>query len=237
MDRDDYRNKEDEVEVLDKNYDEDENYVPDRYINGAPIYYTTSQVAEKLNENPSTIRYWCDEFEQYLKVRKSGRNRMFTKLDIEKLEYIRELLKGQNLTIRQVKEFLSTPEAMVMQPFSLEKDRIYIAAIGQIITNELDRRFNELQSNLMDYIDKKLNFVDKMDSTIKFNNMKVIEEIQEQIQKEFEKQIKKDNDKMTEIEKMIIEREERLNNYIAEKFRQTEPERPKSGFFSRLFGK
>jgi DNA-binding transcriptional MerR regulator len=236
MEKKDLHIDRDNVEVDEKDH------TPDRHINGEPIYYTTSQVAERLNENPSTIRYWCDEFEPYLKIRKSGRNRMYTKLDIKKLEYIRELLKVQNLTIRQVKEYLSTPEAMVMQPVSLEKDHVFLAALGKIVSNELDRRFAMMQENLMDYMEKKFTYMSSLETFIRINQKEILFEIKEQMRSEFEKQGKKQNEKMAELDRIILEREERLNNYIAEKFRQkeVENEKPKQGLFAmfaRLFGK
>lgn len=119
------------------------------YINGEPKYYTTGQVAKILGENESTIRFWCDEFDHFLNIRRSGRNRQFTATDIKKLEYIRYLLRQENFTIKQVKEFLSTKEAALMQPIHKEREQFIINALSQVIVSEIAQRFTTLEDNIV----------------------------------------------------------------------------------------
>lgn len=212
-----------------------------RYINGSPIFYTTGQVAEIMGENDSTIRYWCDEFQEFLKIRKTGRNRMFTKLDIEKLKYIRELLRVQNLSIRQVKEYLSTPEAAALQPIKMEKEKVFMTALAQVLSTELDQRFSLLEDRIISYIEHKLDTMIQQQSNIETvisnSHKELVEEVKKEIQNEFQNIGNQSQKILTDMEKQILEREERLNKYIAEKFRQLEPQQEKKGFFQRLFGK
>ena len=58
-------NNEEKVEFEIVNNENNEN---DRIIRGEPLYYTTGQVAEMLGEPDSTIRFWCDEFDEFLKT-------------------------------------------------------------------------------------------------------------------------------------------------------------------------
>ncbi|QPW62045.1 MerR family transcriptional regulator [Clostridium botulinum] len=68
------------------------------------LTYKTPEVAEILNENESTIRYWCDCFSDYIHIEREGRNRKFTKENIDDLAYTRDLLKKERLTIKQAQK-------------------------------------------------------------------------------------------------------------------------------------
>lgn len=124
----------------------------DTTINGEPLYYSTGQVAEKLEESESTVRYWCDEFDEALQIKRHGRNRSFTKRDIEKLEYIKYLLKVEKLKVRQVQEFLQREEAKMMSPVPKDKEEFFIRAVSQIVVTEMEQRFRSLEDRIMERI-------------------------------------------------------------------------------------
>lgn len=72
------------------------------------IYYTAVQVAEILGETDSTIRSWCKDsaLGEVLNIKKvNGRNK-FTKNDIEKLRFVKEL-RDRNYSISQTREYIS----------------------------------------------------------------------------------------------------------------------------------
>lgn len=72
------------------------------------IYYTAVQVAEILGETDSTIRSWCKDsaLGEVLNIKKvNGRNK-FTKRDIEKLKFVKEL-RDRNYSISQTREYIS----------------------------------------------------------------------------------------------------------------------------------
>lgn len=72
------------------------------------VYYTAVQVAEILGETDSTIRSWCKESSlgDVLNIKKvNGRNK-FTKNDIEKLKFVKEL-RDRNYSISQTREYIS----------------------------------------------------------------------------------------------------------------------------------
>jgi len=134
----------------------------DRIIRGEPLYYTTGQVAEMLGESDSTIRFWCNEFDEFLKIEKtgpSGKRRQFTSTDIKKLEYIKYLLKEENLSIKQVKEFLSSPEAEKMQPITKEKQKILIEALANAIASQIEESIEKRMDKL---INDKLNYIENI---------------------------------------------------------------------------
>lgn len=72
------------------------------------VYYTAVQVAEILGETDSTIRSWCKDsaLGEVLNIKKvNGRNK-FTKNDIEKLKFVKEL-RDRNYSISQTREYIS----------------------------------------------------------------------------------------------------------------------------------
>ncbi|MCT4639629.1 MAG: MerR family transcriptional regulator [Bacteroidales bacterium] len=63
------------------------------------LFHSIGEVAEMLNVNTSTIRYWEKEF-SILKPKKNKKgNRMFTNQDLDNLKLIYHLVKVQKLTI------------------------------------------------------------------------------------------------------------------------------------------
>jgi DNA-binding transcriptional MerR regulator len=69
------------------------------------LYYDTNQAAEKLNVNPSKIRFYEKKFN--LKFKRCGRERQITEEDIEKLRVlIEERSKGKR-TIKGTEELIN----------------------------------------------------------------------------------------------------------------------------------
>lgn len=66
------------------------------------------QVAEMTSLPPATIRYYDQQFEEYLGVRRGpGRRRLFTPEAVARIEEVRRLLKDEGLSIRQARARLS----------------------------------------------------------------------------------------------------------------------------------
>ncbi|NPA43369.1 MAG: MerR family transcriptional regulator [Chlorobi bacterium] len=61
-------------------------------------YYRIHEVARMLGLEQSTLRYWEKEFPS-LKPRRHGNERLYTRRDIELLEYLKYLLKEEKYTI------------------------------------------------------------------------------------------------------------------------------------------
>lgn len=77
----------------------------DNIINGRKLYYSTSQVSQMISETDSTIRFWCSKFKDIIKIEMSGSHRKFSEDNIEKLKYIKRLLREDHFSINQVIEF------------------------------------------------------------------------------------------------------------------------------------
>lgn len=71
------------------------------------LLYTMGEVAQKLGENPSAVRYWSNYFEQFVKPQRNAKgNRLYHPEDIETLRQIQYLLKNQGLTLEGARQRL-----------------------------------------------------------------------------------------------------------------------------------
>ncbi|NLK07934.1 MAG: MerR family transcriptional regulator [Firmicutes bacterium] len=77
---------------------------------------TLSQAASDVGVEPSTIKYWCEEFSNFIRpARTQGGHRRFNEQDIQDLLYLRRLLHEQNFSIKQAKAYLNEPEDLSIE--------------------------------------------------------------------------------------------------------------------------
>jgi DNA-binding transcriptional MerR regulator len=70
-------------------------------------YYQMRDVSRILDIPASTIRFWEDNFPQLKPSRSSGGHRAYDHSQLERLKYIKSLLKEEGLTIEGAKKRLS----------------------------------------------------------------------------------------------------------------------------------
>jgi len=91
-----------------------------------PIY-TIGIIAKSLNVHPATLRIW--ERKGLIKPARLGKNRFYSKCDIDRLEYIKELLQNKRINIEGVKGILSTTrcwEVKQCKPKERETCKVYL---------------------------------------------------------------------------------------------------------------
>ena len=70
---------------------------------------TITEVAEQTGLPASTIRYYDQQFGEFLGIeRGSGRKRLFDDQSLKRLEKAHHLLKEEGLSLKQVRQFLQT---------------------------------------------------------------------------------------------------------------------------------
>lgn len=121
------------------------------------LYYTIGEVAEMLQTTSSQLRYWSGEFDLNVRKNRKG-DRLFQKVDLDKLRFIQKLLKDEGYTIEGAKKRLkniskakltqiadelpsnarSIEEAPNSQMSSLINDLKSIKGKLEILKNDLD---------------------------------------------------------------------------------------------------
>lgn len=97
--------------------------------------YSVKDVAQRLEVPESTIRYWSDEFPNYLKLqRTAGGQRRYGEDDIQRLEYIKKLLREEGKSIREVAMMSLVPP-------------------GQPTSNEVEDWFRQIDSKIDRLVD------------------------------------------------------------------------------------
>lgn len=67
------------------------------------FFYTVGEVAAILDENPSLVRFWSNEFSKFIKPQRNGKgNRLFSKEDVETFKHIHLLVNVEGLTLEGV---------------------------------------------------------------------------------------------------------------------------------------
>ena len=105
-------------------------------IQKAPrAFRTISEVARELNLQPYVIRFWESQFKQIKPMRRKGGRRYYRPRDIDFLKGLKELLHGENLTIKKVKEtiikrgkefIVNWPNEIPVEPSVIGKRRVHI---------------------------------------------------------------------------------------------------------------
>jgi len=70
--------------------------------------YTIGIVAKALKVCPATLRIW--ERKDLIKPMRLGKNRFYSRCDMDRLEYIKELIQEKRINIEGVKQILNTTQ-------------------------------------------------------------------------------------------------------------------------------
>lgn len=100
-------------------------------------YFTIGEVAEKLNEAPSLIRFWEKEFNMLKPDKTDKGTRKYTQKDIELLQLIHYLVKQKGYTLQGAADYIkrqSDIDNTARMLDSLKKVRAFLVTIQ----NKLD---------------------------------------------------------------------------------------------------
>jgi len=89
--------------------------------------YTIGIVSKSLKVCPATLRIW--ERKGLIKPRRLGKNRFYSKCDMDRLEYIKKLLQKKHINIEGVRQILDTTqcwEVKKCKPEARESCPIYM---------------------------------------------------------------------------------------------------------------
>lgn len=210
-------------------------------INGEPLFYTTSQVAEILGEETSCIRYWTKRFEKLLDVEISNRNRQYKKSDIEKLKFIKKLTKEDGMTLQQVENYCTSKGFDIKDIRNSVLDannpliiKTFISAVTVDINNKIEdfllkmkEENNQVLKNQEElykkFLEEQNKLNDKWQQEVSANVDEIVSEKMGQLVKEVEATRKE----AESINKMRMELEEK----------KKDEENKNKGFFKKWFRK
>ncbi|MFH1058258.1 MAG: MerR family transcriptional regulator [Pseudomonadota bacterium] len=110
------------------------------------------QVAQQTGLAPSTIRYYDQQFEEFLGVQRgNGRRRLFSPEAVERLLQVQRLLKDEGLSLRQARQALADGPAPAApapapaeDPAEVPRLRAELAGLKAEVAG-LDRRLREMK--------------------------------------------------------------------------------------------
>ncbi len=106
--------------------------------NSQKLYYSIKEVAESLEVNVSTIRFWEQQFET-IKPRKNDKGSSFyTKEDIEEFKLIKHLKEEKGLRLDAIKQRIKMNKSSIKKNFEISESLLRIKKGLQEIKNELD---------------------------------------------------------------------------------------------------
>lgn len=106
-------------------------------------WLSIQEAAKLTGLAPSTIRYYDQQFEEFLGIRRGeGRRRLFSPEAVQKLHDIRRMLKEEGLSLRQARQALAGNRAVAsvaVEKLTLELDKI------KSDVSHLERQVTELR--------------------------------------------------------------------------------------------
>lgn len=111
-----------------------------------PQLYGIKEVAQKTGLPASTIRYYDQQFSEFLDVKRgAGRRRLFTPQAVERLLAVQRMLKEEGLSLRQVRQALGGGQAAPsVSPAGLTECQAEINRLKSQVSG-LERKVDELK--------------------------------------------------------------------------------------------
>jgi DNA-binding transcriptional MerR regulator len=102
------------------------------------ICYTIGEVAELLGENTSLVRFWSDNFTDFIHPKRNNKgNRLFSPEDVEMFKKIHFLVKERNLTLEGARKLLGSNEEGADQRFEVIAKLKEIRSLLETVKNDI----------------------------------------------------------------------------------------------------
>lgn len=133
-------------------YDNDineNNQTDEVQIRGKALYFSTSQVANVLNQPDSKIRYYTNVFDEILNIEVSNKQRRYTEQDIDKLRFLIEL-KQEGMTIKQIQEYCQQVDFENSKDIQIkETNPLSIKGMAKALLEEQAKLISEMQQEII----------------------------------------------------------------------------------------
>ncbi|MBO4656332.1 MAG: MerR family transcriptional regulator [Bacteroidales bacterium] len=102
------------------------------------ICYTIGEVAELLGESTSLVRFWSDNFTDFIHPRRNNKgNRLFSPEDVEMFKKIHFLVKERNLTLEGARKLLGSNAEVSDQRFEVIDKLKEIRSLLETVKDEI----------------------------------------------------------------------------------------------------
>lgn len=102
------------------------------------ICYTIGEVAELLGESTSLVRFWSDNFTDFIHPRRNNKgNRLFSPEDVEMFKKIHFLVKERNLTLEGARKLLASNAEGADQRFEVIDKLKEIRSLLETVKDEI----------------------------------------------------------------------------------------------------
>lgn len=85
------------------------------------VFFSIGEVAAMIDENPSLIRYWENQFDALKPQKNKKGTRLFTKEDIETIKLIHHLVKQRGLTLKGAQQKLKENREETIHNYEIVK--------------------------------------------------------------------------------------------------------------------
>ena len=229
---------------IDVDYTKDDRH--NKHINGKPLYLSTSQVSQILDETDSTLRFWCTKFKNILHIETTGTHRKFKEEDIEKLKFIKNLLRNEKYSIAQVSQYCSETDTSIMERKIKEQDPMALTAIASALAIEIGSQLEEykilIKKEILSEIKQEFNEQNELQNRQhKETNKFIALTIENEIKDKFETQLgdfKSVIDNMEqEVSRKLNERENLLKHNMEERKLAQQAIEPKKSIWEIMLNK
>lgn len=129
-------------------------------------YLTTKEASEQLGMESSLLRYYCNQFEAFVPIKKTERgHRLFTEENIHDLQAIFDLMKDRGMTVKQVSYYLNEYGLSMKKwdiPYPSLKDMENLTDLVLKVKEEI----SELKDESKDFKEKQKETNDKLMSAM-----------------------------------------------------------------------
>jgi len=152
-------------------------------------YYDLEEATKILGVEEHNIVYWCNKFNDILKIKSVGQHHIFDTYDIKNLKIIKEYNLTKGMSIREIREQLSKSQEIILKT---EIDTVEVSMINVFakIMNMQNQKIDELantQSKLLKLVEDLSN--SQIESRQSFEN--ILKEVSVDIEKQQETIINK----------------------------------------------
>ncbi len=217
-------------------------------------YYDLEEVTKILRVEEHNIVYWCNKFNDILKIKSVGQHHIFDTYDIKNLKIIKEYNLVKGMSVREIKDQLNRTQEIILKT---EIDTVEISMLNVFakIMNMQNQKIDSLietQNKLIEFNEKLLKThvetKQTFENTLKEVSVDMIKQ-QEAINKlasEIQTANRNRKDEFTSLERssktrdaeliMMLKQSQEEQRRLFEE-QNTLQQQPKQGFFSRIFNK